>query len=313
MYLEGSDQHRGWFQSSLLEVLRHARPRALRRRADPRLRPRREGRGEDVEVARATSLSPQDLMKTSGADILRLWVASSDYSSDIRFGPAILQGTRRVLPQAPQHAALDARHAGALRRRASGCAVKDMPELERLMLHRLAELERDHPRGLRDVRLQARGRGAVAVHEHRPLRLLLRHPQGRALLRALLVAQAPGRAGDHRADLPLHLRVAGAAAVLHGRGGLARALSLGGGLRAPASCFPRCRSRGATTALAEKWEKIKRVRRVVTGALEIERAAKKIGSSLEAAPQVFIADRRSDGGARWRRPGGGVASRRPSR
>ena len=67
-----------------------------------------------------------------------------------------------------------------------------------------------------------------------------------------------------------------------------------------------CRSRGATTALAEKWEKIKRVRRVVTGALEIERAAKKIGSSLEAAPQVFIADRRSDGGARRRRSGGGV-------
>jgi isoleucyl-tRNA synthetase len=44
-------------------------------------------------------------------------------------------------------------------------------------------------------------------------------------------------------------------------------------------------------ALAEKWERVKRVRRVVTGALEIERAAKKIGSSLEAAPQVFIADK----------------------
>src|SRR5205085_11193814 len=43
-------------------------------------------------------------------------------------------------------------------------------------------------------------------------------------------------------------------------------------------------------ALADKWEKVKRVRRVVTGALEIERAAKKIGASLEAAPQVFIAD-----------------------
>ena len=54
MYLEGSDQHRGWFQSSLLEMLRHARPRALRRGAHPRLHPRREGRGEDVQVARAT-------------------------------------------------------------------------------------------------------------------------------------------------------------------------------------------------------------------------------------------------------------------
>ena len=50
MYLEGSDQHRGWFQSSLLGVVRHARAGAVRRGAHPRLHPRREGRGEDVQV-----------------------------------------------------------------------------------------------------------------------------------------------------------------------------------------------------------------------------------------------------------------------
>jgi isoleucyl-tRNA synthetase len=54
--------------------------------------------------------------------------------------------------------------------------------------------------------------------------------------------------------------------------------------------FPDVPKSWRNAALAEKWERIKRVRRVVTGALEIERAAKKIGSSLEAAPQVFIAD-----------------------
>ena len=54
--------------------------------------------------------------------------------------------------------------------------------------------------------------------------------------------------------------------------------------------FPEVPKSWRASALAEKWEKIKRVRRVVTGALEIERAAMKIGSSLEAAPQVFIAD-----------------------
>jgi len=54
--------------------------------------------------------------------------------------------------------------------------------------------------------------------------------------------------------------------------------------------FPEVPKSWRASALAEKWEKIKRVRRVVTGALEIERAAKKIGSSLEAAPQVFVAD-----------------------
>ena len=139
MYLEGSDQHRGWFQSSLLEscgtrgrapfdvVLTHGF--ILDEKGE-----------EKMSKSKGNTLVAAGVMKTSGADILRLWVASSDYSSDIRFGPAILQGTAEILPQAPQHAALDARHAGALRRQET-VACKDMPELERLMLHRLAELD----------------------------------------------------------------------------------------------------------------------------------------------------------------------------
>ena len=55
--------------------------------------------------------------------------------------------------------------------------------------------------------------------------------------------------------------------------------------------FPDVPASWRNDALAERWEAIKRVRRVVTGALEIERAAKKIGSSLEAAPQVYISDK----------------------
>ena len=129
-------------------------------------------------------LSPQDLMKTSGADILRLWVASSDYSSDIRFGPAILQGTaesyRKLRNTLRWMLGMLAHYDGK-----QTVAAKDMPELERLMLHRLAELDEHHPRGLRRLRLQARGGGAVALHEHRPVGVLRRHPQGRALLRAL--------------------------------------------------------------------------------------------------------------------------------
>jgi isoleucyl-tRNA synthetase len=54
--------------------------------------------------------------------------------------------------------------------------------------------------------------------------------------------------------------------------------------------FPEVSGSWRNDALAEDWEQIKRVRRVVTGALEIERANKRIGSALEAAPQVFIAD-----------------------
>ena len=54
--------------------------------------------------------------------------------------------------------------------------------------------------------------------------------------------------------------------------------------------FPAIPKGWRDEALSQKWEKVKRVRRVVTGALEIERAAKRIGSALEAAPEVYIAD-----------------------
>ena len=84
--------------------------------------------------------------------------------------------------------------------------------------------------------------------------------------------------------------VAGAAHVLHGRGGLARALSLRGRLRAPGAVPRRPQVAGATRRWPRSGSRSSACAASVTGALEIERAAKKIGSSLEAAPQVFIAD-----------------------
>ena len=112
-YLEGSDQHRGWFQSSLLESCA-TRGRAPYDIVDPRLRAGRGGR-EDVEVARQRRLAAGSLQKF-GADILRIWVASSDYADDPSFGWKP-QDVRRNLPQAAQHDALHARRAGDVQRR----------------------------------------------------------------------------------------------------------------------------------------------------------------------------------------------------
>ena len=90
MYLEGSDQHRGWFHSSLLEscgtrgrapfdvVLTHGF--ILDEKGE-----------EKMSKSKGNMLSPQEVMKTSGADILRLWVASADTTNDIRFGTRIVQ------------------------------------------------------------------------------------------------------------------------------------------------------------------------------------------------------------------------------
>ena len=288
MYLEGSDQHRGWFQSSLLEscgtrgrapfdvVLTHGF--ILDEKGE-----------EKMSKSKGNTLSPQDLMKTTGADILRLWVASSDYSSDIRFGPAILQGTAesyRKLRNTLRWMLGMLAHYDAK----ETVAARDMPELERLMLHRLAELDGIIREAYAALRLQARGGGAVAVHEHRPLGVLRRHPQGRALLRALLQPEAPGGAGDHRADLPLHLRVAGAADVLHGRGGLARALSLGGRLRAPGAVPQGRRSPGATRRWPRSGRRSSACAASSPARWRSSGPPRGSASSLEAAPQVFIAD-----------------------
>ena len=92
MYLEGSDQHRGWFHSSLLESCGTRGRAPYRRRAHPRLHARRE-RPQDVEVARQHRRAAEGDRSDSGADILRLWVCATDYADDQRIGPEILKNT----------------------------------------------------------------------------------------------------------------------------------------------------------------------------------------------------------------------------
>ena len=88
----------------------------------------------------------------------------------------------------------------------------------------------------------------------------------------------------------VHRDLARADAAVHRRGGMARALSLRATAPCISNCSPRCPSSWRDDALAEKWRKVRNVRRVVTGAIEIERAQKRIGSSLEAAPIVYVSD-----------------------
>ena len=191
MYLEGSDQHRGWFQSSLLESC------GTRARAPFDIVLTHgfvlDEKGQKMSKSLKNVVAPQDLIKGSGADILRLWVAASDYADDTRIGPEILKTfveTYRKMRNTLRWMLGTLAHYDPKQK----VSPKAMPELEQLMLHRLVRARWHRPQGLRGLRLQARGGGAVAVHEHRPLRVLLRHPQGRALLRALFEQQAAGGA-----------------------------------------------------------------------------------------------------------------------
>ncbi|MEQ1712040.1 MAG: isoleucine--tRNA ligase, partial [Hyphomicrobium sp.] len=148
MYLEGSDQHRGWFHSSLLEscgtrgrapydvVLTHGFVL--------------DEKGQKMSKSLGNVVAPQDVMSKSGADILRLWVAASDYSDDLRIGPEILKtfsetyrklrNTLRWMLGALAHLPAGA-GATDFVEPAGSAGLKSLPELERLMLHQLARLD----------------------------------------------------------------------------------------------------------------------------------------------------------------------------
>lgn len=89
MYLEGSDQHRGWFQSSLIpSIAMDGRPpyEAVLTHGFVV-----DGQGRKMSKSLGNVISPQDIVNQSGADILRLWVASSNYNEDIRISKEILE------------------------------------------------------------------------------------------------------------------------------------------------------------------------------------------------------------------------------
>jgi isoleucyl-tRNA synthetase len=139
LYLEGSDQHRGWFQSSLLEACAtrgHAPYKAVLTHGFTM-----DSKGMKMSKSLGNTISPIDLMKEYGADILRLWALSVDFTEDHRIGKEILAGVAdqyRKLRNTFRYllGALDGFDPAA-----EGVEAADMPELERYMLHRLAELD----------------------------------------------------------------------------------------------------------------------------------------------------------------------------
>jgi isoleucyl-tRNA synthetase len=138
LYLEGSDQHRGWFQSSLMEAC------GTRGRApyDAVLTHgfTMDAKGMKMSKSLGNTINPLDLMKESGADILRLWALSVDFTEDHRIGKEILNGVSdqyRKLRNTFRYllGALDGFD------EAERLPVAEMPELERYVLHLLAELD----------------------------------------------------------------------------------------------------------------------------------------------------------------------------
>ncbi len=138
LYLEGTDQHRGWFQSSLLEscgTRGHAPYKAVLTHGFTM-----DQKGMKMSKSLGNTINPLDLMRDSGADILRLWALTVDFTEDHRIGKEILQGVSdqyRKLRNTFRYmlGALDGFS------EAERVAVADMPELERYVLHLLADMD----------------------------------------------------------------------------------------------------------------------------------------------------------------------------
>lgn len=286
LYLEGSDQHRGWFQSSLLESV------GTRGRA-PFKTVLTHGftldeQGRKMSKSLGNVVAPQKVIEQYGADILRLWVCNTNYSEDVRIGNEILK----------QQADLYRRLRNTLRYLLGALADFDpvqkieftaLPELEKWVLHRLAELDAH----VRDCLEQFDYNDLfIALHEFcnsdlsafyfdvRKDSLYCDAPTADRRRAALWVmnqvfvhltawlspilaftAEEAWQHYAHKDSASVHLRV-----------------------------MPTVPGNWRDDQRGARWEKIRAMRSVVTAQLEALRADKTIGSALEAAVTVIVPD-----------------------
>jgi len=278
LYLEGSDQHRGWFQSSLLEAVGTRGAAPFKAVLTDGFVMDEQGRKMSKSLGNVTA--PQEVADQYGVDILRLWVMMSDTSEDLRIGPEILK----------QQVELYRRLRNTLRWLLGSLAgfsevesvpYANLPELEQWVLHRLAELD-------------ARIRAAVQSYDWTGV-----YPELHNFCATDLSAfYFDVRKDAIYCDRPDSLRRRAARTVLDH---LHRCLTT---WLAPVLCFtaeeawcarfgeqdsvhlqlfPDLPAEWRDDALAARWETIRAIRRRITVPIEEARRANTLGSSLQAS------------------------------
>lgn len=295
LYLEGADQHRGWFQSSLLESVgtRGVAPFKQVLSHGFVVDEKRQKMSKSV----GNVVAPADIIKRSGADILRLWALSSDYYNDVPFGQDVLE----------QKSDIYRRIRNTLRYMLGNLAGFDtaehvdlvadyakLPELEQWVLHELAQTHNhildavkryDFPTVVQalhdfcnvtlsafyfDIRKDRVYCDSPAMFERRATRSVIE--QIFSFVVSWLTPLCPFTADEAWLAKPA--------------GVLAHDTSTSAQMRT----YPHVPTAWHNADLAERWEQIRALRRVVTGAIELQRANKTIGSSLEAHPHIYVAD-----------------------
>ena len=288
LYLEGSDQHRGWFQSSLLEAV------GTRGRA-PYKAVLTHGfildeKGYKMSKSVGNVTAPDKLMDNYGADILRLWVAGSDYTEDIKFGENILKGHVDVYRR------IRNTFCYLLGSIDDGARVSygELGDFDKWVLHRLSALDATVRQSIADFDFlkiinelnNFCARDLSAFYFDVCKDTLYCEAKSSIKRRAIVtVLDEVFKYLCHWLS-PVLVYTCEEAWLSY------KGLSLESDSHESIhlSQMPSPPAEWKNDALAQTWEKIAAVRSVVTGALEIKRAEKAIGASLEASPRVYVAD-----------------------
>lgn len=284
LYVEGSDQHRGWFQSSLLVACGTHHGAPYKQVMTHGFIVDEEGR--KMSKSRGDAVSPQTVTSTMGADILRLWVVGSDYYEDLKVGPEILKRQQDIYR----------RYRNTLRyllgalagfSEAEKIAYDHMPDLEKWILHRLYELDQ-------------KVRSASSTYDFQTLYSEIHNFCANDLSAFYFDIRKDSLYCDGRQDPKrratrtvmdvtfdcLTKWLAPVLCFTAEEAWLSRYPSESGSVHL--ELFPALPFAWNAPELAKKFEELRLIRKVMTGALEVARISKQIGSSLQAHLTVFL-------------------------
>ena len=291
MYFEGSDQHRGWFQTSLLHSC------GTRGRA-PYKQVLTHGfvldeKGYKMSKSLGNGVEPQQIIDTLGADMLRLWVSSTDYTDDVRIGKEILKHNEDVYRRLRN----TLRYLlGALSsyNQADDIDYEELPSLEKWVLHRLKDIEKNHQKLFKtydfadfynklhnfctsdlsafyfDIRKDTLYCDAANSLQRKSALTVMNHVFNHLVRWLAPVLSFTAEEAWHayqKSENPSSIH---------------------------AQLFIESPRHWDNPSIAARWEDLRNIRKVLTGALEVERAAKTIGSSLQAKVIMYVSKEWTD-------------------
>ncbi len=289
MYLEGSDQHRGWFHSSLLEscgtrgkapfksILTHGFVV--------------DGKGLKMSKSTGNVIAPEDILKKYGADILRTWVAASDYSEDLRLDYSILEqhaesyrkirNTFRFLLGNLKDQKVDFK--------LNSKEIEKWPELEQYILHQIFKLSKNFEKYFKEYNF------------HKLYKELLNFCSldlsafyfdiRKDVLYCDDIKSTKRKICTNLLGLTLDILLKWLAPILSfTTEEIFQIINVGQNSSIHLENFPKIPANWENKKLSEKWEKLKIIRSVVNAGIEVKRSSKDIGSSLEADIEIYLGE-----------------------